>query len=818
MTQMTYSDGFRKISSAFSDARLLGGVTYTSSDELLLLTLLHLYKFHRFDGRLNQFQVDADIINALNEVCFDPSKEGSGKYAEVYDNIRPGLIRPEGNKLVNFLQSISCIPEGWYEEYFPQLFDDILFSLSEQLGLDGFFMQPKEFSELLFALVNLPRNAKVYDPFAGAASFAFGLPKDASFTGQEINGATYAIALLRLMAHGRMDFDLHNEDCFSHWRSRTYPDDEEIPNFDLIISFPPIGQRRDVREADLEYEWGGRQISLEEFFISNGQYGLSLGGQLAGIFSPSILYQGGVTGRFRENLIRSGQINTVIELPVGLLSMTSIGLCVIIFNNNQHKEDSIRFVDAKSFAERQGRKNVLKVEELLCAISSENPEFVKRASIDDVLRQGCILTPNRYFTKPEDQLQIPEGFELVSLGDIFCDYRGQMSQLDECRTIKGRNLASSDSFEPLEIANLEVEEVRNGRCRLLNDECLLVLRIGQLKPTLFKPDYNIPVTCNSNVTALKPKEEIFYPYIISELRKDYVKKQVEMRSVGVAMRSVSLGDLLGIKILLPCDRHLQQSSFENEQRLVREQKLKSLEIDEYLSAERNKVFEMMRIRKHRIKPYFSGMKSNLENILEEVEEKGALSLDYELDADYTILDAIRNIKNNLDEANRLFSVLTIETNIGEAEPLDLQKYLSDYTYNHTIPIVQFDIQRCCPAECPEFPEVLFNKENLKEVLDELIHNAEKHFAPGQKDAVVQLYSFVENGQYGLLICNNGQPLPEKFDVEKAFNPGYHMDEDGTGQGLFRVKQICDAFGAKLSLERDDSSPWVVNFYIYFKSV
>lgn len=815
MAMMNYIDGFRKINTFISDACHLG-VDYP--DELLFVTLLHLYRFHRFDDTISLYNSNADVLDSLQDVCLDPSKEGSYYYAKVYDEIRLSIIRKDGHVLVDFLRLLSSISDDWFETYFAQLFDDILYSYSEQIG-GSVFMQPKEFSELIFSMVDLPENAKIYDPFTGIASFALNMPNNATFSGQEINRTTYLLALLRMMAHGVREIDIHNEDSFRHWRSRTWQDDENITNYDFIVSFPPIGLKRSASESDLEYleDWEGKNISLEEYFISNGRCGLYLGGQMAGIFAKGILFQGGTTGEMREELVRSGLINTVIELPTNLLPTTSIGLCAIFFNNSDNKGDRIRFVDATSFASRQGRRNVLKVSELVDAINSDNSEFVKHVSIEDVVKQNFILTASRYFAQPEEIVVIPEGFEMVPLGQLFENYKGIMMQLDECRVVKGRDLISDESFEPVSISGLEIENTRNGRCRVIDKDCIIVLRIGQLKPTIFRPDTSQPVSINSNVTALCPKENLYFPYIVSELRKEYVRSQFDARVTGVAQQSVSQNDLLKINILMPCDRQLQQIAFENEQRLIREQKLKSLEVDEYLKAEREKVFQMMSIRKHRIKPYLSGMYSNLQMILEEVEDKGILSLDYELDSDYTILDAIRNIKSNLDETRILFNVLTVETNIGDAESVDLCDFLASYSYNHTIPAVQFKLQKLFTDNMNEISRVKFNKENLKEVLDELIHNAEKHFIQGDKNAAVTLDIVDVNGHSCLQISNNGQPLPDEFDVRKAFSLGYHLDKEGTGKGLFRLKQICDAFGAQISLERDDKSQWGVNFYILFKN-
>ena len=821
MAKMTYIDGFRRIDDLVLNISCLGMLSMFANDEqssLLSLFLLHLYRFHKIDGLIDKFQTDAEVISSLQSICFDTSKEGTYLQAKVYDSIRVDMLHPEGRLLVDFLHEISTIPDEWYDEYYPQLFDDLLYSISGYQGKSGPFMQPREFSQLIYSLVDLPQGAKVYDPFAGVATFAIGLPKDASFTGQEINGTTYALALMRMMAHGITNWNIYQEDSFTRWRSQTDPVDKDVIRYDFIVSFPPFGLRTNAVGADLKYEWKSKTISPEEYFICNGRCGLTTGGKIAGVFSPSILYQGGTSGRFRENLVRQSWINTIIELPAGLLATTSIGLCVIIFNNDEKRDGSIRFVDAKSFAERQNRVNVLKVDSLLEAIKSSDPKVVRQVELDEIFKNNCILTPNRYFESIQDKIEIPKGFELVELRDLFGLMKGYSTEYDVCRVIKGRDLAPNDVDTPMSFANLTLEPLRNRRCRILNEDGLLLLKVGQLKPTIYKYDSNVTVVCNPNVVALSPKEELFLPYIVSELRKDYVKRQFESKSTGVAMRSVSQGDLLSIKILMPCDRQLQQASYENEQRLLKEQKLKSSEVDEYLKGEREKIFEMMRIRRHRIKPYFSGMLSNIENILEEAELNPGLSLSSELDVDYTVLDAIKNIKSNLEEANELFKNLTTEVNIGEKEVIDLHTFIQEYRYQRTIPSVQFSVEPFQSDLNEEFPNIEFNRENLKEVFDEIVHNAEKHFTPGTRDGMVKIFSYQENGKYCIQIYNNGEPLPDDFDEEKAFTAGYHMDKDGTGQGLFRVKQICDAFGAKIGMDRDYKGYWPVNFYIDFKTV
>ena len=52
-------------------------------------------------------------------------------------------------------------------------------------------------------LFELPEGAKVFNPFAGLASFGVNLDKGQDYFGQELNQKTWALGALRLMAYER---------------------------------------------------------------------------------------------------------------------------------------------------------------------------------------------------------------------------------------------------------------------------------------------------------------------------------------------------------------------------------------------------------------------------------------------------------------------------------------------------------------------------------------------------------------------------------------------------------------------------------------
>lgn len=816
MADMTYAQGYNKVSRLFfSNMDIQRRFMSTLVGREFLLLLLHMYRFHMFDGRLSLFSSDEELLREAQGLCMDPSRETTRVYCRVSKSLQWPHLSLKGTSLVSFLNELATISDEWYEEHFAHLFDDLLLS-PDPYGQYVDLPEPQEIQDLIFSLVDIKQVHSVYNPFAGLSSFGVNLPSSCYYCGQEQISNVYALSLLRLMAHNVTNYEFYNEDSFSHWRSRTYPDDKEIRNFDLIVSFPPLGVRREASEADMEYEWDATRISYEDFFISNGVCGVPYGGTVVGVFSQGTLFASGATAKQRKDLIRKGWIDTVVDLPAGLLSNTGIPLCVVVYSRSNKNDGRIRFVNATSFCEKSGRKNILLVDKLIEAISNEEKEVVRYATLEEVESNNYNLAPSRYFLSAQDKVSVPEGFEMVGLKDLVKIDRGWNKELDSCKTVKGRDLSSSATIEPIEIDRIQTCEVRSGRCKVLTTDSILVLKIGQLKPTLFRYSPEVDVTCNSNVVALSFDTSIYPQYLISELRKDYVTEQFAAMARGSVMQSISQNDLLEIKVLMPVDRDFQKTSFENEQRLIREQSLKALQVEEYLKKERDRIFELMSIRRHRINPYFSGLTSNIQMIMDEYENSKTLSLDSEIGPDYTLGDALNNMLTNLSDLKILFKELTSEVEVGTPESFSLSEFLVDYSFTHTMPDRQFSIKKDLKKSGSSNLPVHFNKGNLKEILDEIIHNAEKHFPSGTADGVVVLTAQKEEKDVCLYITNNGAPVPEDFDEERSFTAGYHKDENGTGMGLFRVRQVCEEFGASIAWANDVKSATPVGLCVTFK--
>ena len=226
-------------------------------------------------------------------------------------------------------------------------------------------------------------------------------------------------------------------------------------------------------------------------------------------------------------------------------------------------------------------------------------------------------------------------------------------------------------------------------------------------------------------------------------------------SRGTTIPHLNNSELLSIRVIIPIERHLQHQAFLNTQRINEEQRFKELKLDGYIKRERGRLGEMMSIRRHRINPYISGLRSNVTMLLDELFASGKLEANSELSSDYTVKDALENMEENLVQLKNLFDAFTVDTSVGIVESVDLVSFLKKYSFTRTMPDRQFDLDKSLLDTLEVYPRVAFNHGNLTEVLDEIIHNAEKHFSPNTPGFRVMFVPRFDGKNISLLVCNNG---------------------------------------------------------------
>lgn len=838
MILMSFEDGFNLLKSALSKTR---GILRDSTH---FLYIAHAYyagwieKDNRWPSIVEE--PEASIYNVafaedrllyLRNFISSAKSDSVAFLRPVYDEIC-GSYASIPTAFKDLYDLLHSIPVQWFDENWENAFDLLLSQIYAYSGRSGGeYFQPKEITALVSILASTFNkdkgydSNKVFDPFAGTSSFL--VPGTDSYS-QEIKEAVYALGRLRTLALGYAPEATKNyslSDCTKSWAEN----EDGVKAFDSIVSFPPLGLMVPVTK-EMGIKWPAKMISLEDYFLCKGSDSLNPGGHLIGVLANGVLFREGSTGKQRERLVREKRVKMVIQLPSNLLYNIGVSVCLIVLSDKTSPNEEILFMDASTLYIKEKRRNVLQVQEILDILlhllfpSPDNPsgpsstaKYAISVPVSDVIAKECSLSPSRYLmAELEDKLQIPEGHEAIPLKELVTINNGSPVTVDAIRTIRGRDLIAEGPIE-YETFDSLLPEFVEGRIVALDRDAILVLTVGNLKPTLFRYQEDMPVALKGNVVSLIPNEGIDPYYLVSELRKPYVTEQVEHLSEGSVIPHLRNRDLLSIRVIVPVERGLQHEAFLTSQRLEKEQQLKSLQFDEYIKRERGRLDAMMSIRRHRINPYISGLQNNVSMLLDELFANDKLTPASELSPNYSVQDALENMEENLAELKNLFDAFTVDTNVGIAESIDLVSFLKRYSYTRKMPDRQFTLEKYLFEKSEHYPNIVFNGANLTEVLDEIIHNAEKHFSPNTPDCSVWLHLRPNGKNVQLLILNNGEPVPADFDEERSFVAGYHKDESGTGQGLFRVRQLCDEFGAKIAWENDPDSVMATGLCITFKT-
>ena len=273
---------------------------------------------------------------------------------------------------------------------------DFLRRFHSVLGARGQGATPESVSELMVALLE-PMVGVVYDPACGNAMFlaeAWRASRGSvQLFGQEISEYAWKLGWLHLAL---LDAD------FAIARGDTLRDDQfRDRKADRIALDPPLGTRsgKDLF-SDERWKFGATRGSAEWMWIQHVLYHLASTGVASVLVPAGALFRGGSEARIRSEVVRSGQLDAVIELPPGLLYNSSISVALLVLQKDRGpRADRVLFVDATQLVQtRRGQTNELDASDIKRIADTvaawrlgtpvAQPRFAVAALIDDVLEVG----------------------------------------------------------------------------------------------------------------------------------------------------------------------------------------------------------------------------------------------------------------------------------------------------------------------------------------------------------------------------------------------------------------------------------------------
>jgi type I restriction enzyme M protein len=229
------------------------------------------------------------------------------------------------------------------------------------------FYTPAVMSRLLAKLAGPQKGHTIFDPTCGSGSLLLEASKvikeqnagstDFALFGQEVNGATWALARMNMFLHGQ------DSSVIKWCNTLTGPEllDSKggLMQFDRVVANPPFSlDKWGFEEAESDkfgrYTRGTPPESRGDYaFISHIAATLKPGSGKAAIIVPhGVLFRGAVEGRIRQKLLEENLIDAVIGLPAGMFSSTGIPVAILVIDRSREqgganaKRKDVLFIDA----------------------------------------------------------------------------------------------------------------------------------------------------------------------------------------------------------------------------------------------------------------------------------------------------------------------------------------------------------------------------------------------------------------------------------------------------------------------------------------
>lgn len=297
-------------------------------------------------------------------------------------------------------------------------------TISEMGRRGGEFATNYSLAKLEAALLNVEEGMSVYDAYCGvgvSSNLAAG-NKGTIFI-QDINIGTVCIAAILTVLNKTSIGAIKCGDSILN------PIGQK-EKYDRVIMEPPFGVKYEkmflenlVSDSIIYAD----NLDSETFAIRHAINSIKESGMAIVLVPMGVLFKSGKTGEIRERLIDDNYIDSIIELPAGVLTGTGIPVALMILKKNKVNH-SIFMVDAKSFFEKDNKRLVSINDKMISNVSdifsNKEPEegISKFVEVEEINNNDCNLCPMQYLAS--------KGTENIEVEDITV-YVNQNNELSE---------------------------------------------------------------------------------------------------------------------------------------------------------------------------------------------------------------------------------------------------------------------------------------------------------------------------------------------------------------------------------------------------
>ena len=518
----------------------------------------------------------------------------------------------------------------------------------------------------------------------------------------------------------------------------------------------------------------------------------------------------------RHELTSKGYIDTIITLPSGILPHTSIPTALIILRKRHTVDLPIRMTNGSSFYTEVGKKRILDVESVLSALDNSTKTLqVSLAQIEDNQWSWNI----NVYSESLDR-QHPEGYVRKKLGDIvstpdmerhFDDNKGPVVKISDLSDSPYDYIKSPSDF-PVG------EDLRNTvKC---SEPVLLLSTIRALKPTFCDASKESPIFVSKNIVAFRLSDlSVDQGYLCYEL------SDAQITPAGTVIPNFTRSSILRMNLYFPPTVEEQRKLFFARKKEAKLGQAKELGLQEVIDGMKAEYINIIRTRKHDMRPYVRELGS-VERIMRHyVSQKEAME-------DFTekmtsLLDQYHIALKKLSE---LIDIFSEEEKFGKPEAFNVDKFLYDLEINNDEEVSGYTLEYDCDDNALQeyglpvheswsiirshridWLSYLKEKDadivpliidiaplDFERMVRNIIENARTHgfTNPDRDDYFIGVYLTVnaERDMFQIDFSNNGTPLPKGMDKNRYGLLGEKAGiTGGTGRGGYVVKSIVEHY-------------------------
>lgn len=369
----------------------------------------------------------ADLEDANREKM--SSEDGSGIFRNIdFNSSNLGDAKDKNTRLKNLILDFSnekMIFDESHLEGNDVIGDAYMYLVStfasESGKKAGDFFTPAEVSTLLAKLTKSKPGARICDPTCGSGSLLIkaGMEVDDgnfSLYGQELNGSTWALAMMNMFLHR---FDSATIRWGDTLRTPKLKEGDHLMKFDTVVANPPFSLDKwgaDEAEHD-SYQrfWRGvpPKSKGDWAFISHMiEVAREKTGKVGVVVPHGVLFRGSSEGKIRKHTIEENILEAVIGLPANLFFGTGIPAAIVIFNKGK-KDKNVLFIDASKEFENGKNQNKLRPQDIEHIVST-----YRKFSTGE-LKEGIAEDKYAYVATPEEIAENDYNLNIPRYVDTF---------------------------------------------------------------------------------------------------------------------------------------------------------------------------------------------------------------------------------------------------------------------------------------------------------------------------------------------------------------------------------------------------------------